>query len=746
MRKRLLGMVLVLVLCLTLLPGPARTVAVGTAADDPAPDNDGLFYGYLLQRGRALLGAEGGAMLMGSAAGSFLEELGENEWAVYSFLAEKIRQVADGTLTGTVFEMTPADLGLSQESWTAEELGVSAILSGGSITEEAQDAMAAKLDFKSGLVLDALLADFPYELYWYDKTVGMYSQTGMSFSASSDSIGFGEGTKLTLTLAVAGEYAAGAPVSLGGKAYNTAVDAGKLALYRVTDAVAAAAEIVSANAGKTDFQKLTAYKDAICEAVSYNDDAADDSNDTPYGNPWQLIYVFDGDESTRVVCEGYSKAFQYLCDLSTFAGDIRCYSVSGNMGGGTGAGAHMWNIVHMSDGKNYLVDVTNCDAGTVGAPDLLFFKGYAGGSDDEGYVFSCGSSEISYTYDDDTALLWSDLGILSLSGEDYDENAVTPTPEPSEVPEEPGREAVEDTYEAVSASLDALTERSDASPEEILTALDQLDAEEVLLSLRAELSGVIESGEDAAGILENLGRLEEQVLGKSGGAEIAAAEDTPIDAGEVAVTGAALNAAGAAEDVRLLVGTAGEDHSADIPAAFAAGSAVPFSMTLEGAENAGSLRVPVTLSVPLPDSFRRPENVRVLHFGHGPGGTETLVPRVVFENGKLRVVFAVRGFSDFAFVELAESSLALSLSAGESGLTAAATAAVPAQTALMLSYRDAAGRMLSCVVLSDYSSAALREGLPLPDAPAGAVSVRACLLSTAESFRPLCPAAEAPLA
>lgn len=45
-----------------------------------------------------------------------------------------------------------------------------------------------------------------------------------------------------------------------------------------------------------------------------------------------MIYVFDGDEATNVVCEGYAKAFQYLCDLD----GITYYSVSGTMNGGTG--------------------------------------------------------------------------------------------------------------------------------------------------------------------------------------------------------------------------------------------------------------------------------------------------------------------------------------------------------------------------------------------------------------------------
>ena len=42
------------------------------------------------------------------------------------------------------------------------------------------------------------------------------------------------------------------------------------------------------------------------------------------------------------------------------------------MSGGTGAGDHMWNIVTMDDGCNYLVDVTNCDTGSIGAPGKLF--------------------------------------------------------------------------------------------------------------------------------------------------------------------------------------------------------------------------------------------------------------------------------------------------------------------------------------------------------------------------------------
>lgn len=130
--------------------------------------------------------------------------------------------------------------------------------------------------------------------------------------------------------------------------------------------------IVAKYEGQSDYAKMRGYLKEIEDLTAYNDAALDPG--TPYGDPWQLIYVFDGDKSTNVVCEGYAKAFQYLMDQSSFSGKIESYIVTGTMGGGTGEGPHMWNIVSI-DGQNYLVDVTNSDTGTIGAPDKLFLVG-----------------------------------------------------------------------------------------------------------------------------------------------------------------------------------------------------------------------------------------------------------------------------------------------------------------------------------------------------------------------------------
>ena len=80
------------------------------------------------------------------------------------------------------------------------------------------------------------------------------------------------------------------------------------------EAASNAKMIVNEFKNMSEPEKLAAYKEMICYLTDYNDEAISDSYGDKYGDPWQLIWVFDGDESTNVVCEGYSKAFQYLCE------------------------------------------------------------------------------------------------------------------------------------------------------------------------------------------------------------------------------------------------------------------------------------------------------------------------------------------------------------------------------------------------------------------------------------------------
>jgi hypothetical protein len=145
----------------------------------------------------------------------------------------------------------------------------------------------------------------------------------------------------------------------------------------------------------------------------------------PYGDPWQLIYVFDGDPKTKVVCEGYSKAFQYLCDNTSFADktvESRLVSgvMTGNVRGGVIEGKHMWNIVHMDDGHNYIADITNCDdeSMTENFPSDVFLKQAISGSVNDGYVFRYDDGRLKYVYDEKIRRLFSDEE-LALSDRDY---------------------------------------------------------------------------------------------------------------------------------------------------------------------------------------------------------------------------------------------------------------------------------------------------------------------------------------
>lgn len=56
----------------------------------------------------------------------------------------------------------------------------------------------------------------------------------------------------------------------------------------------------------------------------------------------------------KCVCEGYARAFQYVCTL--YGVNVIC--VSGDATNSSGTEAHMWNLVQMNDGKWYNMDVT----------------------------------------------------------------------------------------------------------------------------------------------------------------------------------------------------------------------------------------------------------------------------------------------------------------------------------------------------------------------------------------------------
>ncbi len=239
-------------------------------------------------------------------------------------------------------------------------------------------------------VWHALLSDLPYELYWHDKVIGI----NYAYTLAADNTPFKD---VTFSFAVAQEFR-------GENLHTTNIP-------NVPAAVQTARGVVAANASKSDHDKLQAYRQYICDQVSYNYAAARGEYTASYGNPWQLLWVFDGDSTTNVVCEGYAKSFKYLCDLTEesggWTGDVETICVTGTMG----TENHMWNIVRIGGG-NYLVDVTNCDTGMKGYPQKLFLRGAVG----DGISYTVENTVYTYSTETRTGFAAADL---KLSGTDY---------------------------------------------------------------------------------------------------------------------------------------------------------------------------------------------------------------------------------------------------------------------------------------------------------------------------------------
>ena len=183
--------------------------------------------------------------------------------------------------------------------------------------------------------------------------------------------------------------------------------------YNVSDEQAGVAETAKANADKvieeakklqSNYAKLEYCFNYIKDNVEYGE-----TNSTNF-NTWQMLWVFDGNTETNVVCEGYSKAFKYLCDGI----GIECYTVTGDAVGG-----HMWNIVVLGE-ESYLVDVTNCDGNNIGNPDNLFLKSPTS-VNGVSYTFEINESNtITFAYDQETiALFGAESEILKLADHDY---------------------------------------------------------------------------------------------------------------------------------------------------------------------------------------------------------------------------------------------------------------------------------------------------------------------------------------
>lgn len=433
MQKRvisgMLALALVLTLTLTLAQADVRVELDGidggsASVTVPEDDSAALLEGYLYQLNgldvpETVVKAEGSGNTASRPA-TYAVALNDVTNNIYRRLVPEIKKIAAGESASATIVITDMPI-----TYTQGDLGHITIVKDGALSEEAGARIGELFgaDVNHDALLSKLLANMPYELYWFNKTNGMAISYGIEADENTVTIPY-----IVVGFCVADAYRDttkylvddedkivkdedGNPVP-----DYTAIDTAKTGA--ATAAAAKAAQVVAENQGKGTYGKLVAYREYITNAVDYNFGAAYTAN-YPYGDPWQLIYVFDGDPNTNVVCEGYSKAFKYLCDLTWTGSDpeVACYLPTGTMKGGTGEGAHMWNIVSIG-GVNYLTDITNCDSYAdgefaIGYPDQLFLCGAEGGVD-AGYIADLtGDTTTVYFYDKETLALYDKELVLS---------------------------------------------------------------------------------------------------------------------------------------------------------------------------------------------------------------------------------------------------------------------------------------------------------------------------------------------
>lgn len=341
--------------------------------------------------------------------------LAEPNRSIYLAMRTRILSVAAGKTGSTVFTISAAEI-FNPRFFTAEDLGVEAIDTGKNIiTAAAANAFTEILneqveaiDFQA--VVQCLMNDCPYEMYWFNKSYLPATNTFRRGAMRNQETDLYDRLVIigdfTITLHVSQDYAT--YTYKDGEVVYSRMEVDPAYGESVSSAAEKAEKILDETAEMDDYGKMCFYRDAICALTDYNWETGEN---TPYGDPWQLVWVFDGKPNTKVVCEGYARAFQYLC----FQGPKEATAIS--VQGRIPVGAHMWNLVNIS-GHNYLVDLTNYDLGYD-----LFMKGYTDGDINNGYFINHGYGTLKYTYNTGSGWSEEELALFPMDYSEWEEAA-----------------------------------------------------------------------------------------------------------------------------------------------------------------------------------------------------------------------------------------------------------------------------------------------------------------------------------
>ena len=348
-----------------------------TCVIDSPLDSDELAAAYA---NRILYG--GGALPPVANATSYTrDQLTEQEKLIYDQIKGEIAEVADGARASTIFRVPVSRL-LGRTRVTARELGVTTSYP---ITAEEKTKLAAAwrslYDYGLDYVSYSLWFDCTYELYWldrYDQPIrGTKPSVYLNYDddASDYVVYVRDDANVEFKFPVLAQY----------RSVDDLYTLDTSLVEGAKRARANAQAIVGQYADCSDYVKLYGYAMEVSLLTDYNYESVDPAwieANPQVQDPWKLIWVFDGDSGTKVVCEGFAMAYKYLCELTDFEGDIRCANVTGYAYGE----GHSWNVVRMEDGRNYLVDVTWMDGEWDGASGSL--ADWI--SENRGYLFLCG--------------------------------------------------------------------------------------------------------------------------------------------------------------------------------------------------------------------------------------------------------------------------------------------------------------------------------------------------------------------
>ena len=180
-----------------------------------------------------------------------------------------------------------------------------------------------------------------------------------------------------------------------------------------------AREIIAEADGLNDYEKIIYYINKLICMTDY--DRHHVETDEPTQLPHTMINALDGDENTLSVCNGYSYAFQFLCDNTEFENDIKVYTVLSEV--------HAWNVVKMDDGLAYTVDITYLDSNGKSESNYL-----AGLSKNDG---AHQTIKLSKTYESERVLLdfsYTMLSNLNFADNTYYKNNLEIGYDPNAVP------------------------------------------------------------------------------------------------------------------------------------------------------------------------------------------------------------------------------------------------------------------------------------------------------------------------